>query len=91
MITREWRHPGLSIQLKRTPNEETKNQKTPRDGKKTRRTRRMDKGQGDKERNTNPSGLTGDWFAGRCRQGRSGYEGNGGRQREGGTLGRENS
>ena len=29
----------------------------------------MDKGQGDKERNTNPSGLAGDWVAGRCRQG----------------------
>ena len=55
-IAREWRRPGLSLQRKRTPNKEIKNQKTPRESATTMRNGSMYKVQGDKEHDTNTLG-----------------------------------
>ena len=57
------------LHIKRTPNKETKNQKTTRDGATARRTRQMYKGQGDKEHDTYTLVTAEDWATGRGQKG----------------------
>ena len=56
---REWMRPDLSLQSKRTPKKETKNQKTPRYCTTTRMKRRMHKGKWGEKHNQNPLGPAG--------------------------------